>query len=81
MYYIICFPNVSGMWYYDSINHGGRYVRRHHDLAKLEQAKGPYLTIHSYISYIAQINNALSIDPDTAIITPLNPITHPELFI
>ena len=81
MYYIICFPNISGMWYYDSVNHGGRYVRSHHDLAKLKQAKGPYLTVRSYISYIAQVNNDINIDPSTAIIKPLDPITHPELFI
>ena len=81
MYYLICFPNISGMWYYDSVNHGGRYVRRHHNLLKPDPAYGQYTTIDSYVSYIAQINKNLGISPSTAIIKPLDLATHPELFI
>lgn len=81
MYYLVCFHNASGMWYYDSINYGGRYIRRHHNLLKLDPAYGKHTTIDSYVSYISQINKNLGISPSTAIIKPLDPTIHPELFI
>lgn len=82
MLYVITFPKNSGHWLYDlDTNKGFGYIAGHNYRRPAHSSFKTYSSIDVYIDKIIELYSGSKYQKSQIIAFPLDPSTHPEMFI